>query len=90
METKIIIHDYQVHPNTGHVTVLVKSHTADGKAEWDGPLMAYGADAVTFRHRFNSDPAQFENWVASEHRANMGAQPGLIDALLKRKGQVIG
>ena len=89
-ETKIIIVDYEQNGLTGHITVKVKTHTADGNSSWDGPIMQYGVDALAFRTRFSGDIEQFEAWVVSEHRANIGANQKLTEALLARKGKVIG
>lgn len=89
-ESQIIIHDYHVDQNTGHVSVFVKTHTVEGSASWDGPTRRYGIDAVAFRDRFEGNVQQFENWVASEHRAYEGAHVDLVDHLLQRKGKAIG
>lgn len=82
--------DYHVDARTGHISVEVQSETTDGKAKWTGPKRTYGVDALAFRNRFNSDPQQLEAWIASEHKANEGADVELTDHLLKRKGRVIG
>ena len=89
-KTEIIIVDYSQDARTGHISVRVKSHTVDGNASWDGPERIYGMDALAFRGRFKGDIEQFEAWVVSEHRQNLGADLVLTDALLKRKGKVIG
>ena len=89
-ETSIMIVDYAQDGRTGHISVRVKSHTVDGNASWDGPERIYGVDALAFRGMFKGDIEQFENWVCAEHRQNMGADLVLTDALLKRKGKVIG
>lgn len=89
-DTQIIITDYDHDQKTGHISVRVKSRTKDGNATWDGPERTYGCDAVMFRSRFNSDIAQFEAWVVHQHKANEGAHKELTQALLARKGKVIG
>lgn len=89
-KTEIHVHDVSVHPSTGHVTYVLKARTTDGNAVWDGPKATYGVDPHTLRDRFNGDIAQFEAWAASEHRALVGADPKLVDAVMKRKGVVIG
>ena len=89
-ETKVIIDDYRVHPHTGHIEVDVHCHTVEGSASWDGPAKTYGFDRHIFHHQFNNDIEQLETYVAKQHRVMMGPPPGLVDALVKRKGKVIG
>lgn len=90
MNTKIILVRYGQDQRTGHITVTVKSKTTDGDHTWDGPERQYGCDATSFRERFNSDPEQFEAWIASEHKQYLGANAKLMEHLDTRKGKVIG
>jgi hypothetical protein len=90
METQVILVRYGQDARTGHISVVVKSHTVDGKNSWDGPERTYGTDAASFQKRFNSDPEQFEAWVAGEHKQYMGANDALMEHLASRKGKVIG
>jgi len=90
METKIILVGYRHDDHTGHVSVTVKSVTTDGNASWEGPERVYGVDSVAFVHRFNSDPEQFEAWVAGQHKQYLGAHNELTEHLKSRKGKVIG
>jgi hypothetical protein len=89
METKIIIYDVHVHPETGYVTYTLQTVTKDGSRSWMGPKKQYGTDQQMLRDRFNSDIAQFEAWAAREHRAIVGVHPEFVDQMMKRKGQVI-
>jgi hypothetical protein len=89
-KTEVIIHDVNVHPSTGHVSYVLKTRTTDGNASWEGPKATYGVDAQTLRDRFNGDIAQFEVWAANEHKSLTGPHPDVLEAVMKRKGQVIG
>ena len=89
-ETQIIITECHQNPKTGHITITVKSHTVDGNSEWDGPEVDYGVDVLAFRSRFNSDLAQFEQYIANQHKVYIGANPALEQALQERKGKAIG
>lgn len=90
MTTEIILVKYGADGRTGHISVTVKSHTVDGNNSWDGPERTYGTDAASFKNRFNSDPEQFEAWVAGEHKQYIGAHEALMAALEARKGKCIG
>lgn len=89
METKIIIHDVHIHPETGYVTYTLKAQTTDGNRSWMGPLKQYGTDQQQLRDRYNGDIAQFEAWAAREHRSIVGVHPEFVDEMMKRKGQII-
>lgn len=86
----IIVESVHVHPDTGHITVRVKTVTTDGSAAWTGPVRGYGCDAATFNARFNGDKQQLLNWIAQEHKGFHGAHVGLVEELTKLKGQKIG
>lgn len=88
-ETKIVIHDVHVHPETGHTTYTLKAETTEGTATWTGPVKQYGVDPQMLRDRFNGDISQFEKWAANEHKSIIGAHPEYVDKMMKRKGCVI-
>lgn len=88
-QTKVIVDDYRVNPNTGHIEVDVHCHSVDGEAEWHGKPRTYGVDLQLFRDKFAGDIAQFESWVAMQHRSIAGPPPGLANALVRRKGKAL-
>ena len=90
MKTEILLVGYHQDQRTGHISARVKSRTTDGTSTMDGPEMVYGVDALAFRHRFNSNPEEFEAWIANQHRAYIGASQAIMEHLSKRKGMVIG
>ena|ERR1700721_387204 len=88
--TTVVIDDYRVDKLTGRIEVDVHCHTVSGKASWDGPKKTYSADLQMFRDQFAGDIEAFELYVAREHKSITGPPTGLVAALGKRKGKVIG
>jgi hypothetical protein len=88
--SQVIVDDYHVHPQSGHITITVTTHTKTANSKWKGETKQYGCDIQTLRDRFAGDIQQFENWVAAEHKSMTGPPPGLAEAVMVRKGRVIG
>jgi hypothetical protein len=88
--TTTVIDDYRVDRMTGRIEVDVHCHTVAGKASWDGPKKTYGCDLQQFRDQFAGDIDAYEAWVAREHGSITGPPTGLVEALGKRKGKIIG
>jgi hypothetical protein len=89
-DTKIVVKDVQIHPETGYVTYHVYSDNSNGNIQWHGPVKQYGCDHQMLRDRFHGSLEEFEAYVANEHRPFSGADPSMTEAVLKRKGAVIG
>jgi hypothetical protein len=87
--TVIQVEDINVHPQSGHILIRVKSVTTKGKSEWSGPIVGYGVDAHQFQKRFNSDIEQVKTYIKSQHLAYNGAHEALVAELGKLKGQTI-
>ena len=88
--TVIMVEGVNVHPESGHMSVRVRSITTMGTQTWKGPVKTYGVDANQFAHRFNRSVDQLMSWIASEHQGYNGANQELLAALEAKKGTVIG
>lgn len=89
-QSKMMLEDVHVDPETGHITLTVRMHTTDGKATWHGPRRPYGCDVGMFQGMFAGDIEQLKNWVYQQHAALTGAHLGFVDTLMKMKGTRIG
>jgi hypothetical protein len=87
--TIIEIIDSGIHPESGHISIRVRSVTTKGTASWSGPVRTYGCDAAMFKHRFNGDIEQMKAWIKSEHIGYDGAHADLVDAVTKMKGTTL-
>ena len=89
-ESKVVIHDYKLDPNTGRVELHLKTQNTEGTATWEGPVKQYSCDQHMLRDRFNGNIEEFEAWCAREHQQLTGVHPDLHATLAARKGKVIG
>lgn len=89
VETRVLIKDYSVHPQTGHIRLALQTHSKDGSHEWYGPVVDYGTDPKMLEIRFHGSVEEFEAWAKMEHAPYIGAHPGLQEKLSKRKGMAI-
>lgn len=88
-EKYIEVEGVHVHPETGYITIRVKTVTKQGQTTWNGPVRGYGMDGASFIHRFNGDMEQVKNWIKSQHMPYHGAHVDLVAALHKLKGSKI-
>lgn len=88
-ETKIVVKDVHIHPETGYVTYHVQSETVEGNQTWKGPVKQYGCDTQMLRDRFNGNLEEFEAFIKSEHGPLVGAHPKLVEAAVARKGKAL-
>ncbi len=89
METKTVIEDVQVHQQSGHISLKVKSVTSHQNNTWTGATRTYGVDAALFHGRFQGDVNQVVAWVKSQHTAYAGVHNDLVAQLEKLKGKEI-
>lgn len=89
IETKIVVHDYSVHPETGHIRLSLRTESVDGNHKWYGPIAGYGTDPKMLQTRFHGSIDEFEQWAKTEHAPFIGAHPGLQEELSKRKGRAL-
>lgn len=87
--THMVIEGVHVHPDTGYITIRVKTVTTQGAATWNGPIRGYGMDAAAFQRRFNGDMEQVKDWLKSEHAPYHGTHVQLVAALHRLKGTKI-
>lgn len=89
----IQIEDVKVHPDTGHITIRVKTvttKTVNGTVQnWSGPVRGYGCDAAAFQSQFSGQIANLTASIKSQHLAYMGVHESLVEDLGKLKGTTI-
>jgi hypothetical protein len=87
--SQVKVEDYHVNPNTGHITLSLTTYTKTGNASWQGETKQYGCSLQMLRDQFNGDIDQLESHFAAQHKSITGPPPGLVEALMKRKGRVL-
>jgi hypothetical protein len=81
--------DWSAHQATGLIDVTVRAVSAEAGGVTHGPIRKYVIDATQLKSQYNSDIAQWLQYVKREHQAHHGLHQIALGDLAAMKGKKI-